>query len=154
MTEEQKQQLEKMMRKKSKVAFEEVEDVEDVESVVTAVSASAVELGLTLGEAQAVLSAVQTVLAVDEALTDVELALINADLTSDNLNEILSFVIPALLIRISSPPKSLEHFSIKFSILECSSNLNCLTMTPLFFFFKLSNFSVLVPEAIIFAPSL
>tara|TARA_Y100000389_G_scaffold179375_1_gene193346 strand:- start:2349 stop:2669 length:321 start_codon:yes stop_codon:yes gene_type:complete len=32
MTEEQKQQLEKMMRKKSKVAFEEVEDVEDVES--------------------------------------------------------------------------------------------------------------------------
>jgi len=33
MTEEQKQQLEKMMRKKSKVAFEEVEDVEDVEDV-------------------------------------------------------------------------------------------------------------------------
>ena len=32
MTEEQKQQLEKMMRKKSKVAFEEVEDVEDVDS--------------------------------------------------------------------------------------------------------------------------
>lgn len=32
MTEEQKQQLERMMRKKSKVAFEEVEEVEDVES--------------------------------------------------------------------------------------------------------------------------
>lgn len=32
MTEEQKQQLERMMRKKSKVAFEEVEDVEDVDS--------------------------------------------------------------------------------------------------------------------------
>lgn len=32
MTEEQKQQLERMMRKKSKVSFEEVEDVEDVES--------------------------------------------------------------------------------------------------------------------------
>lgn len=32
MTEEQKQQLEKMMRKKSKVAFEEVEDEKDVES--------------------------------------------------------------------------------------------------------------------------
>ena len=63
------------------------------------------------------------------------------------LSDKLSELMPALLIRISSPPNSKETFSINSSILACSAISNFLTFIFGKFFFNSSNLSVFVPVA-------
>ena len=74
--------------------------------------------------------------------------------SSESRIEILSNVIPALLIKTSNPSNFLLAFSMNSSILLCSSSLNFSTKILGYCFFKISNFSSFVPVARTNAPRL